>query len=70
MVIKRPGDIAPSEITPPELFRQRRRFIRAAAVLGAGALLPGAASAAVEAGRGPKFAGLAKSPLSTLEKPN
>ena len=30
MLIKKPTDIAPSEITPPEIYAQRRAFLRAA----------------------------------------
>ena len=40
MLIKRPADIRPSEITPPELYARRREFLKTAAVLGAAALLP------------------------------
>ena len=39
MLIRRPGDIAPSEITPRPLFDERRRFIQVAgAGLAVGAL--------------------------------
>ena len=40
MLIKKPADIAPSEITPPELYARRREFLKTAAVFGAVALLP------------------------------
>ncbi|MDS4027128.1 MAG: protein-methionine-sulfoxide reductase catalytic subunit MsrP [Candidatus Contendobacter sp.] len=40
MLIQRPADIRPSEITPPELYARRREFLKTAAVLGLGALLP------------------------------
>ena len=40
MLIQRPADIHPSEITPPELYARRREFLKTAAVLGAAALLP------------------------------
>ncbi len=39
MLIKKPADIAPSEITPPELYSRRREFLKSAATLGAMALL-------------------------------
>lgn len=39
MLIKKPGDIRPSEITPPEIYARRREFLKAAAVLGVGAVL-------------------------------
>jgi len=35
MLIKRPGDVRPSEITTEALYRGRREFIRAATMLGA-----------------------------------
>ena len=39
MLIKKPADIFPSEITPPELYARRREFLKSAAMLGAAALL-------------------------------
>ena len=36
MLIRRPADIAPSAITPRALFEDRRAFLRAAGLLGAG----------------------------------
>jgi sulfoxide reductase catalytic subunit YedY len=41
MIIKQPDDIRPSEITPPAVYRQRRRFLQVSVALTAGALLPG-----------------------------
>ena len=48
MLIKRPPDILPSEITPPEVYRGRREFMRTAAGLAlAGSLgLPAGSAAA------------------------
>ena len=40
MLIRRPTEIAPSEITDREIYRQRRNFITGAAALGAAACLP------------------------------
>lgn len=40
MLIQRPADIHPSEITPPELYACRREFLKTAAALGVAALLP------------------------------
>ncbi|MFO1371911.1 MAG: protein-methionine-sulfoxide reductase catalytic subunit MsrP [Candidatus Competibacteraceae bacterium] len=40
MLIKRPADILPSEITPPELYLRRREFLKTATVLSAATLLP------------------------------
>lgn len=39
MLIKKPADIAPSEITPPERYARRRDFLKSTATLGAAALL-------------------------------
>ncbi len=39
MLIKRPDDIAPSEITPAEVYRARRQFMQGAAAGAAGLLL-------------------------------
>lgn len=66
MLIRKPPAIKPSEITPPEVYRHRRRFLRQAAALamtGAGELwLPTRAHA------GQKFPTLRKSSQSTHEK--
>jgi sulfoxide reductase catalytic subunit YedY len=66
MLIKKPADILPSEITPKEIYQQRRRFLReAAAVAAAGAsaaLLPSMTQA------GQKIPNVRKSPLSTGDK--
>lgn len=48
MLIHRPDDIAPSEITDQKVYRQRRDFITGAAALSAAALLPGTANAAIK----------------------
>ena len=42
MLIRRPPDIAPSEITPRALFDRRREFLRLSAGLALGTLLPSA----------------------------
>ncbi|MEJ2687735.1 MAG: protein-methionine-sulfoxide reductase catalytic subunit MsrP [Gammaproteobacteria bacterium] len=41
MIIRKPGDIHPSEITPEEVYRERRRFMQSAAALAGAALVPG-----------------------------
>ncbi|WP_096361818.1 protein-methionine-sulfoxide reductase catalytic subunit MsrP [Sulfuricaulis limicola] len=65
--MRKPADIKPSEITPKEIYLNRRRFLReAAAVAAAGAsaaLLPCVTQA------GQKIPNARKSPLSTGEKP-
>ncbi|MFX4959616.1 hypothetical protein ABTC43_19220, partial [Acinetobacter baumannii] len=55
MLIGKPSDIKPSEITPRDLYLDRRRFIAAAGALGLGAALPAGAATLT----------YAKSPLST-----
>jgi len=69
MLIKKPTDIKPSEITDPKLYKQRRQFIQAGVGLAGAAMvpglwLPGDVSAARE-----KLQGVKKSALSTNEKP-
>ncbi len=41
MLIKRPADIPPAEITEQALYLKRREFIKAAAVAAAGLVVPG-----------------------------
>lgn len=70
MLIRRPADIKPSEITSPSNYLDRRRFLAAGIAAGSG-LLPGAALAAdVPAERGATLSGIVPSPLSTEETPN
>jgi len=46
MLVKKPADIQPSEITPESVYRRRREFLRTGAtLLGGGALLTGLALA-------------------------
>jgi sulfoxide reductase catalytic subunit YedY len=65
-IIRKSTDIPPSEITPPEIYRQRRRFLREASVLAAAGVTAALLPAAGEAGQ--KFHNLRKSPLSLDEK--
>ncbi len=67
MLIKRPPDIAPSEITPSTVYARRREFLRASALLAAGAVIGGRQD---RAHAGQRFAGVRPSPYSVLEKPN
>ncbi len=63
MPILHPNDIAPSEITPPEIYRERRRFMQGMGALAAGAIL----GVAPEAGAGVKLAGVRASAYSIDE---
>jgi methionine sulfoxide reductase catalytic subunit len=58
----RPNEPRPSEITPIEVYRRRRDFLRAGVALGAGLLLP----AGAQAGRSLEFT---PGPVSTDERP-
>ncbi len=64
MPIRRPSDIAPSEITPRDVYLRRREFLAGAAALG---LIPGlSAMLSTEALAAPLKAG--PSPLSTTDE--
>ena len=65
MLFKPPTDIRPSEVTDEAVYRDRRRFLRTAAVTGAAVLAaPQLASAAVSLGE------IKPGPFSTDEEPN
>src|ERR1019366_6123493 len=75
MLIKKPADIPSSEITPPSLYLNRRKFLAGTALAGAaagGGIAPeemAAASAVVRADTpGAKIDGIQKSQFSTTEK--
>lgn len=70
MLIRRPDDILPSEITPKAHYLDRRRFLRAAALAGAALGAGPAGAAELPAGRGARLDDVVKSPLSTEEPPN
>ncbi|MGB0721598.1 MAG: protein-methionine-sulfoxide reductase catalytic subunit MsrP [Gammaproteobacteria bacterium] len=78
MLIKKPADIRPSEITPEGVYHDRRRFLRggAAAALGLAAAPAGAGildwfkKDAPEFQRGAKLSDVIKGPYSTDETPN
>ena len=70
MLIKKPADIRPSEITSEQNYLNRRNFIRAGALLGGSILAPSAMSAVVPDQRGAKLADIGKSPFSTDEATN
>lgn len=68
--VRKPSDVLPSEITPRSVYLDRRRFLKTAAVAGAGAALGSlpVAGLAATRGAGKKLEGVVKSPLSTDEE--
>ena len=69
MLIKRPADIKPSEITPYDFYRRRREFMASAGILAA-AGATGLLSSEAFGQAGAKLPAFRKSPLSTSEKAN
>jgi sulfoxide reductase catalytic subunit YedY len=69
MIVLKPSDIPPSEITPQSVYAERRRFLRGCAGAVASASLAGWVSESA-AQTGAKFAALRKSAYSTQEKLN
>ena len=70
MLIKRPGDSRPSEITPHGVYRGRREFVKAGFAALAGAAGMASAGSVSAQGAAAKLAGVRKSGYSTLEQPN
>lgn len=70
MLIKKPADIRPSEITSKDNYLNRRAFIRAGSIAGASALAGPALSAIVSDQPGAKLAGISPSQFSTDEAAN
>ncbi|MBV9574301.1 MAG: protein-methionine-sulfoxide reductase catalytic subunit MsrP [Acidobacteriales bacterium] len=72
MLLKKSADIKSSEITPKNLYLNRRRFLAGTAIAGAAALagleLGEAVSPSTVAHANTKIEGLQKSPFSTTEK--
>ncbi len=66
MLIKRPADIRPTEITDQALYLKRREFIKAASVAAAGLVIPGIFATPRLAGAA--IPGIRKSIYSTAEK--
>lgn len=65
MSFRRPPALRPSEITPPELFHGRRRFLQGALAVGAAAAL----GLPAVAGAGEKLAGVVPGPYRVDEPP-
>lgn len=70
MLIKRPSDIRPSEITRKETYLNRRKFMQAAALTGGAALGAPALAALVPEERRAKIPGVIPGTHSTDEAPN
>ena len=74
MLIRKPADIKSSEITPKELYMNRREFIKSASAVAvsAGATLAGLNMWGMpeQAQAGEKLPNIKKSPSSTDEKKN
>jgi sulfoxide reductase catalytic subunit YedY len=68
MLIRRPSDTRPSEITPPEVYADRRRFLGGALGLAALASVPTAARAGAPTGT--VLSARRNAELSTTETPN
>jgi sulfoxide reductase catalytic subunit YedY len=70
MLIKKPADIRPSEITSKANYLNRRTFIRAGSIAGASFLAGPAAAAVVPDESRAKLPGIVESEFSTDETPN
>ena len=70
MLIKKPADIRPSEITSKDNYFNRRKFIQGGAIAGGSLMAGSALSALVPTERGAKLDGIQKSDFSTSEDPN
>jgi sulfoxide reductase catalytic subunit YedY len=70
VLIKKPSDIKPSEITSHSNYLNRRQFMRAGAIAGGALLASPALGAVIPEERRAKLPGVAESPFSTDEAPN
>jgi sulfoxide reductase catalytic subunit YedY len=70
VLIKKPSDIQPSEITSETNYINRRDFIRAGAIAGGSLIAPGAISAVIPDTHLARLSNVAASPFSTDETPN
>ncbi len=70
MLIRKPADIRPSEITSEANYLNRRDFIRAGAIAGGSLLASPAISAVIPDSRFAELTGVGKSRYSTDETPN
>ena len=70
MLIKKPSDSRPSEITSRTNYLNRRQFIRAGAIAGSSLVAPAALGALVPQERRASLPDVGKSPFSAAETPN
>ena len=70
MLIKRPADVRPSEISSKENYLNRRKFIQSGAIAGGSILGGHALGALVPTERGAKLVGVRESGFSTREDAN
>ena len=70
MLIRRPADIRPSEITSKDSYLNRRKFIQSAAFAGGSMLAGTAVGGIIPEERRAKLTGVEKSGFSTDEAPN
>ena len=70
MLIRKPSDIKPSEITSHSDYLNRRDFIRAGAIAGGSLLTSSAFGAVVPDDKRARLPGVTESPFSTDETPN
>ncbi|MDJ0751322.1 MAG: protein-methionine-sulfoxide reductase catalytic subunit MsrP [Woeseiaceae bacterium] len=70
MLIRKPADIRPSEITSETNYLNRRDFIRAGAIASGSLLAPAGLAAVIPEQRRARIDGVAESPFSTDETPN
>jgi sulfoxide reductase catalytic subunit YedY len=70
MLIKKPSDIRPSEVTSKDNYLNRRAFIKAGSIVGAGTLAGPALGAIVPDEARTKLADVGTSEFSTIESPN
>jgi methionine sulfoxide reductase catalytic subunit len=70
VLIKKPSDIKPSEITSQSNYLNRRQFMRAGAIAGGALLASPALAAVIPEQRRARLPDVATSPFSTDDKPN
>jgi sulfoxide reductase catalytic subunit YedY len=70
VLINKPADIRPSEITSETNYLNRRDFIRAGAIAGGSFISVSAMSAIIPAARGATLSGITQGPFSSAETPN